>query len=233
MKQVLEQMRNAEVELVAVIEPGTEEAGETSDMLHAYFKKGTAVSMYDAKALEKLDVLLVVNCWDIHQEALDAIETAGKAGLHLIVVSGVGIAAPETNEQTQRVAGIDGAIYGWNPKEVVCKVVKAHPLLGDIKEGTQIKLKPNGMFGWMKDATTLVEVGKMGDIWVPESEKKKEAGMSFAPLYISQIGKGKIVGIGWAAWVAIPEEIDLATDGRFYERCALWLAGRALPGEEK
>ena len=68
---------------------------------------------------------------------------------------------------------------------------------------------------------------------MPESEKKKEAGMSFAPLYISQIGKGKIVGIGWAAWVAIPEEIDLATDGRFYERCALWLAGRELPGEEK
>jgi hypothetical protein len=231
-REVIRQLRDTSVDVIPVIEPDTEAKVETKAVLDQLFKDQKTLSMYDAKALQNLDVLVVVNCWGIHQEALDAIEAAAKDGLHLIVVSGVGIAAPETNEQTQRIAGIEGSIYGWNPKAVRCVVTKPHPILGDLKEGAEILLCPNGMFGNLKDVSTLVRVASMDDIHVPE-RKKKEEEMALAPVYISKLGKGQIVGVGWAAWKPLPEAIEDATDGRFYERAVLWLAGRPLPAKEQ
>jgi hypothetical protein len=108
--------------------------------------------------------------------------------------------------------------------------MEAHPLLGDLKAGDVVELCPNGVFGSEKDTTALVQVNSLKDISAGQGE---EGDKRFAPVYLSKLGKGQIVGISWAAWGPVPDAIEEATDGRFYERAALWLAGRALPAKEK
>jgi hypothetical protein len=233
MHQIASELRDTSVDLIPVIEPQTQPEKETKRILDLYFENQKPLSVYDEKDLKTLDVLVVAGCWTIQQETMDAIESAAKEGLNLIVVSGVGIYSPRTNEQTRRLAGIEGAEFAMNTGEVACKVVAAHPLLGNLKQGDELTLCPNGMFGNFKDATALVQVNSLSDVHIELSNAKKEADMVFAPLYLSKLGKGTIVGVSWASWAPMPDAIEEATDGRFYERAALWLAGRPLPEKAK
>jgi hypothetical protein len=50
----------------------------------------------------------------------------------------------------------------------------------------------------------------------------------FYPIYISSLGKGKIVGCSFPSWTAVPKQLDTAVGGKFMVRCAKWLAGRPV-----
>jgi hypothetical protein len=50
----------------------------------------------------------------------------------------------------------------------------------------------------------------------------------FYPLYVSSLGKGRIVVCSMAGMTETPRELLDATDGKFVVRAITWAAGRRL-----
>ena len=76
--------------------------------------------------------------------------------------------------------------------------------MGVIREGTELFVAPNA-----KNHHAI--------------EPPPPPGTIFQPLYVSHLGKGRIVCFQWASQ---QPTLTAMTNGRFYPRCIEWLANR-------
>jgi hypothetical protein len=229
---VIDALQGPRFDLIPIVEKGTRQQGDTKTLMDHYFENKPWIDMNDADALSRLDVLFVVNCPNMKQDSLDAIEKAVKSGVPLIAGSWFGYMNPGYTDQVTRLHGMDKAAFGRAFHQVKTKVMKSHPLLGTLKEGDEIDVKPNGVYGFLTRGEPLLQLPNLNEIpvtdGVPQANFNQEAGMIFAPLYISSLGHTKIVGINWAMYDDVPKALSDATRNDFYARCVLWLAGRPL-----
>jgi beta-lactamase regulating signal transducer with metallopeptidase domain len=227
-KRIVVELQDESVELYPVVEPGTVQTKALAAILAETFPGKEPVNGADAAALRTIDVLVISRCGNMRDEVLAAIETAVKHGLGLLIRQTMGNVTPEYTPTVVALTGMTEAQYGWKPMPAVkCEAVGKHPVLGrlDGKIGTHVTVRPNGTYGLLagipllriEDMQVISPVGSMGqhpDDYV------------FYPLYLSQLGKGRIVGCSFVGYAEAPADLERAASGKFTVRCVTWLAGR-------
>ncbi len=223
--QIVGELSRGDFDLMPMIEPNTAAVPEIKKLLDLWFKDKPPVNAFDPEALKKLDVIVAPRIWALPDEARVAIEAAVKNGTGLLARNGLGCMSPGGGPEVSRLNGFAESQFGYNAHPMECEVIGSHPILGKLsgKLGQSIQITPNGTWGEPNAQTTpLIEVKDMkafrtffhyGNIQSP-----------FYPLYVSQLGKGRIVGCEFPAWSMMPKDLMSATDQEFNIRAVLWLA---------
>jgi hypothetical protein len=182
----------------------------------------------DESAMQTLDVLCATSAADLRQDALTAIIHHVRDGMGFLERQ-PGYITPGYDAQTNSLCGFADGVFGWSPNAIECEVVGKHPLLGDLSGqiGRTITLVPNGTVGHLI-GMPLLRVREMHQVNLVLPGHMVGAGEYLYPLYISQLGKGRIVGIGFTQGQPVPSELEAAHHGKFYIHCIEWLAGKAL-----
>jgi hypothetical protein len=62
---------------------------------------------------------------------------------------------------------------------------------------------------------------------ISRSPRRWPPDLAFHPIYVSRLGKGKIVGCSFPAVRQIPPSLNRAVGGDFLLRCVAWLAEKS------
>jgi hypothetical protein len=136
------------------------------------------------------------------------------------------VVTPEFTPQVTGLNGFEEAQHGLGQGAGLGKVVAQHPLLGNLKMGRTIRLAPNGAYGKLSaGGVGLIELAE-GKFSPVGTNVRQRDDFVFCPLYVSQLGKGRIVGCSFSE--PVPAELNAATGGKFTVRCVKWLAGREI-----
>jgi hypothetical protein len=216
------------IHLIPVIEPGTRGSAEMTKVLWQNFPAVHALDASNVNDLRTLDVLVATGVADVPSETLHAIDQSVHQGMGLLQRQ-LGYLSPGYTPEVNQLCGFTAGTFGWNPKPVDCEVIGNHPLLGDLSNqiGKTFSIIPNGTVGKLL-GIPLIRVKEMKEISLVAADHPVRTGEYLYPLYISQLGMGKIVGVGFAQNAGIPEALQTAHHGRFYIHCVEWLAGRPL-----
>lgn len=227
---------DAELEIVAIIEPGTENTGVMPQVLKKYFK-GKYISGTDVDKLSKLDVIVCSRDWNMKPEVMQAILKAVNNGVGLFRHLGLGIRLNgDDDDDTARINCVDDPKFFWTRDPIDCRICSDHELLGGIDKSTPDKKltisNVNGVIGIVHGTPLIVAEegaeahGEIADgLPATQSTSAPTDKRIFCPMFISQIGKGRVVA---CQWDSIPRPLIEATKGRFYIRCVEWLAHRPL-----
>lgn len=223
--QRLRELKDPGIELIPVIEPGTDDDPALAAILQRSFAGKTPVNGYQPAELKKLDVVMGHMIFNMQGEMADALVAAVTDGLGLVQQS-CGSVTPGYTEAINALAGMKNGEYGWNPRDVECEVIGTHPILGSLSGNFRAELdaRPNGHIGQLT-GIPLIRVKNHSDVYMPREKNVPE---DFYPVYVSQLGKGRIVGIGLAHYVPTPPVLQQATKDRFFIRCVQWVAGRPV-----
>ena len=184
----------------------------------------------NAESLKNLDVIVAPRIWFLPDEARAAIEQTVTNGAGLFIRDGLGCMEPGDDPDTSRLCGFEHSTFGYNPHPMECEVIASHPILGKLKLNQVISITPNGTWGKPLGQTIpLVRVKDMDAF--RDFEHRGQDDWTFYPVYISQLGKGRIIGCQFPAWEPMPKSLMSATDNEFNLRCVQWLAHR-LDGAE-
>jgi RNA polymerase sigma factor (sigma-70 family) len=236
--------RLPQIQLYTIVEPGPNP--ELEKQLPGLMKYGWLIDGSQAKALEKLDVIVADHDWHMRPDVLSAMDEAIQNGVGFLHQSGFAILTPSFNDQVCSMIAIKNAQWFEHPKPAVARVVAQHPVLKGLNVGDEIH--GHAFYGGMGtiDGTPLIAAFEMdsgGDHQVselfqhiqnelhspatqPASARSFSEGAVFCPLYISQHGKGRVIACQWHN--EPPVELDRNDDGSFYLRCIEWLAGRPV-----
>lgn len=221
-------LRDPSIHLIPVIEPGTGKKPELSRILSENFPGETPLDAGNLQDLRKLDVLVATSVANVPDEVIPAIATRVREGMGLVQRQ-FGYLTPGYDSRMNDLCGFTDGVFGWNADSVRCEVVGNHPLLGDLagQIGKTITLVPNGTVGHLK-GIPLLRISDMKQIMLVNANRPVGTGEYLYPLYISQLGQGKIVGIGFTQGRDVPAELEAANHGRFYIHCVQCLAGKPL-----
>ncbi|MGD0464337.1 MAG: hypothetical protein ABSB74_17780 [Tepidisphaeraceae bacterium] len=223
-------LRDPSIHLLPVIEPRTRGGAEMTKVLWQNFPGVTPLDASRVEDLGKLDVLVATAAADVPDEVLKSIDQSVRQGMGLVQRQ-LGYITPGYTPQIDELCGFSVGTFGWNARAVECEVVGNHPLLGGLagKLGATIQVIPNGTVGRLK-GFPLLRVKDMKGISLVAPDHSVGTGEYLYPLYISQLGRGRIVGIGFSQTrdTDMPAELEAANNGRFYIHCVQWLAGRTL-----
>jgi hypothetical protein len=221
-------LRDGSIRLIPVIEPGSARRAGLPRVLSANFPGEAPLDASKASDLQKIDVLVATAAANVPDSVTSAISERVRQGMGLLQRQ-FGYLTPGYNGQTSELNGFGRATFGWSATPVDCEVVGSHPLLGDLsgKVGQTISLVPNGAVGELR-GIPLLRVTDMKRVMIVNADHPVGTGEYLYPLYISQLGRGKIVGIGYTQGKEIPPELEAANHDRFYIHCVQWLAGKPL-----
>jgi hypothetical protein len=222
------ELHDGSIHLIPVIEPDTARNTQLQRVLSQYFPGATPLDAGKVQDLQKLDVLVAMSAANVPDNVLSAIDQSVRQGMGLLQRQ-LGYLTPGYTPRVNALCGFADGTFGWNAGPVECEVVGNHPLLGSLagKIGTTISLTPNGTVGMLK-GIPLLRVKMMSQIFLVNADHPVGTGEYLYPLYISQLGRGRIVGIGFTQGREVPEELEAAHHGRFYIHCVQWLAGKPL-----
>jgi hypothetical protein len=221
-------LRDPSIHLIPVIEPRTRGSAEMTKVLWQNFPGIRPLDASNVDDLRKLDVLVATAAADVPFEVLGAVDESVRQGMGLVQRQ-FGYLTPGYTPQVGELCGFPVGTFGWNPQPIDCEVVGNHPLLGDLSGqiGKIVSIMPNGTVGKLS-GIPLIRVKDMKQIRLVAAYHPISTGEYLYPLYISQLGRGKIVGIGFAQNAAMPEILESAHHGKFYLHCVEWVAGRPL-----
>ena len=221
-------LRDPLIHLVPVIEPNSADKGALPRILRQNFPGEVPLDASKLDDLQKIDVLVSTAAANLHDDVTGAIWQRVRQGMGLLQRQ-LGYLTPGYVARTNDLAGFTDAVFGWNPNPVDCQVVASHPLLGDLSGqiGKIISLTPNGAVGRLK-GIPLLRVQNMRQVMLVAADHTVGTGEYLYPLYVSQLGQGRIVGIGYTQGRDVPPELEAAHHGRFYIHCVEWLAGKPL-----
>ena len=226
--RVVKSLRDPSIHLIPVIEPNTARKGQLPRLLAQNFPGESPIDATNLDEMRKLDVLSATSSGNLPENVINSITQRVREGMGFLERQ-PGYITPGYNAETNDLCGFTDGVFGWSPNSVECEVVGNHPLLGDLSglTGKTINLIPNGTVGELK-GIPLLRVKQMHQIMLVASNRTVSTGEYLYPLYISQLGKGRIVGIGFTQGKEVPEALDAANQGRFYIHCVQWLAGKPL-----
>ena len=218
------ELRDPQIHLIPVIEPDTARNTPLARLLSQYFPGETPLNAASADDLKKLDVLVATSVANCPDDVLATVTQRVRDGMGFLQRQ-FGYETPGYNPQTRALAGFPDGVFGWSPTPVDCEIVAAHPLLGNLTGS--IRLVPNGTVGTLA-GIPLIRVTNMKQIHVVNADHTVSTGQYLYPLYITQLGRGRIVGIGYSVGQPIPSVLEEANHGRFYIHCVQWLSGNPL-----
>jgi hypothetical protein len=226
--RALKTLRDPQIHLVPVIEPNTADKGALPRILRQDFPGEVPLDASKLDDLQKIDVLVSTAAANLHDDVTGAIWQRVGQGMGLLQRQ-LGYLTPGYVARTNDLAGFTDAVFGWNRNPVDCEVVASHPLLGDLSGqiGKIISLTPNGAVGQLK-GIPLLRVKNMRQVMLVAADHAVGTGEYLYPLYVSQLGQGRIVGIGYTQGQDVPPELEAANHDRFYIHCIEWLAGKPL-----
>jgi hypothetical protein len=216
-----------DVELYPIIEAGTEKEDKIPEQIELYFSGRKPIS--DADSLKQLDVIVANEVWVTTDDLLANIEAAVSSGVGFLNNGGIGGGTPgllSNHERGAHLAGLGNARLGWSSQPVECTALVNHPILGPLwgLAPADLKLRPNGAYGELpKDATPLIRVTHEAD-----GRGDGNTQYIFYPLYISSLGKGAIVGVQFAPYRGVPEQLQGVGRPDFFLRCVRFLAHRPV-----
>ncbi len=221
-------LRDPSIHLVPVVEPNTEKKGQLPRILAQNFAGQKALDVTDPDDMRNVEVLSATAAGNLREDVIKAITTRVRGGMGFLERQ-PGYITPGYNAETNDLCGFTNGVFGWSPNPVECEVVGNNPLLGDLAGQTSktITLIPNGTVGQLK-GIPLLRVKQMKQVMLVAADHTVSTGEYLYPLYISQLGKGRIVGVGFSQGRDVPEALDAANQGRFYIHCAQWLVGKPL-----
>jgi len=224
--RIMRELKSPEFELYALIEPGSEKQADLLAKLNTHFKTRPKLDVTDVAALRQLDVI-VANCVNnVPDAALKAIETVVGEGKGLFIRCVMGDFEPGFTPQVARLHGLSDGAYAFNKEPVEADVVGEHAILGTLsgKTETIMLVRANGGFGaFTPNVVPLIRL-RDGQPIHPSTQTPQE--WAFYPLYVSSLGKGRIVVCSMAGFADTPEELQSATGGRFVPRALAWAARR-------
>lgn len=232
------------IRLYAIVEPGTNP--ELEKELPGLMENGWLLDGSQAKALEKLDVIVADHDWHMRPDVLNAMDEAVKNGVGFLHQAGFAVLTPSFNDQVSSIIGMRDAYWFEHTGDGVARVVAEHPVLKGLKVGDEVHgYMFYGAIGRIEGTPLIAGYGMkaMGDggstefaqhvgdtthrpSTVPSSADSFSDGPVFCPVYISQHGKGRVIGCQWHN--EPPAELDPHDTGVFYLRCIEWLAGRPV-----
>jgi hypothetical protein len=226
--RVVKYLRDPSIHLVPVVESNTARKGQLPRILAQNFAGQTPLDVTNPDDLRKLDVLCATASGNLRENVINAIAGRVREGMGFLQRQ-PGYITPGYNAETNDLCGFTDGVFGWSPNPVECEIVGNHPLLGDLagRANKTITLVPNGTVGHLM-GIPLLRVKQMRQVMLVAANRTVSTGEYLYPLYISQLGKGKIVGIGFTQGRDVPEALDAANQGRFYIHCVEWLAGKPL-----
>jgi hypothetical protein len=226
-----------DIELYALIEPGTETNEDIATVVRDNFETDHVINGADPTELAKLDVIVCSRAWNVKDEMLDAITKAVEGGVGLLQHMPIGT-GDEPNEAAQKLDLItDPEPYFQRPL-TDCRIVSEHPILsglrGKLEDGkTQISAL-HGARGIVHGTPLIVLEDELNQLTnVDEQGKPKDDKGAkppadqklFCPLFVGELGKGRIV---MCQWDSLPKAVVEHSNGRFYVHCIQWLAKREV-----
>jgi hypothetical protein len=224
----ISELHDPQIHLIPVIEPGTRRARQLSQILSRYFPGERPLDGTREEDLKNLDVLVATSVANCPDEVIMAVTQRVREGMGFLERQ-FGYETPGYNAQTRALCGFSDGVFALNSKPVLCEIVGTHPLLGDLsgRIGSVITLVPNGTAGTLL-GIPLIRVKNMKQVSVVNSDHTVSTGEYLYPFYVSQLGRGRIVGIGYSVGQAMPPELNEANHGRFYIHCVQWLSENAV-----
>ncbi|MCC6695412.1 MAG: M48 family metalloprotease [Candidatus Hydrogenedentes bacterium] len=206
----------ANYDVYAVIEPGTQLMGELPGILRENGLTDKTVDGFNPNALGRLDAIFLCGCSNMRNEMLEALDVTIQQGVGLIYVGTLGTLTPgESDPAVEKLTGLQDSLYTWQGfRDSACPVIERHPILGDMAVGSLFNLNTlNGSraeFGTLQDATVLIDA-------------PADYPDNYPVLYVRNHGQGRIVGCQWHR----PLQPGIPFPGyTFYIRALNWAAHR-------
>ncbi len=201
-------------EVAAIIEPGTENDDALREVLKELELAGKWLHGTDIEALKGLDVIVSGSNQNMRAEVVAAIVDAVKSGVNFLNFDAFGTVSGH-NEHIEELLGIGEARSHWRAQPLPCEVVESHPLLMGLEKGAEFTVP--GMDAWPGnvDGTPLL-------LPVEEIRNSTSPSGTVCPLYIRNLGNGKVLNCQW--WGDIAETEAPISSNDFYLRCVRWLA---------
>jgi hypothetical protein len=227
-----------EIDLYAIIEPGTEGNDELARLVSENFPADHVIDGTDVNTLSTLNVIVCSRDWAVKDEVLEGIAKAVEGGVGLLRHLPLRAASEEHTEISDKLQCLTDTEYFHERAPTECRVVSDHPLLHDLRktlEGGKLPISAlNGTKGILHGTPLIVVDGDVTSLGNVDTEGNPVAGKEvtapgdakiFAPLFVAQIGKGRVIA---CQWDSLPKPIIEATQGRFYIHCCQWLANRPI-----
>ena len=150
-----------QIELYAIIEPGTKDSDLIRTTLAQNFQPGRVIDGSDAGALSKLDVIVCSRDWNMRPAVMAAIVKAVENGTGLLRHVSTGIFGNEgDNEGLARINCMDDPTIFWTREPIDCVVVSDHELLAGLRkslpEGRMKIANVNGCIGYLRGEPLIV-----------------------------------------------------------------------------
>jgi RNA polymerase sigma factor (sigma-70 family) len=224
---ILRELRDSSIECIPIIESGSESDAALQAVLKNDFAGKKPLVAVDAAHLADLDVIVAARVANATDELLTAVEGRVTQGAGLLIRQSFGVITPGYTPQVTALNGFVEAQYALT-QGGAGKVVAGHPLLGSLKAGRMLKLGSNGAYGKLAvGGIGLIEMAG-GNVNPIGDNARQRDDFIFYPVYVSQLGKGKIVGCSFSGSQPAPADLNAAAGGKFTVRCVKWLAGRAF-----
>ncbi len=237
-----------EIELFAIIEPGTETDDDVIEVVTDNFPQDHVLDGTDAKSLAFLDVIVCSRDWAVNRDVLVAVRQAVEGGVGLL--RQMPLWAAKTDPNTGEIVGdphsdaanalerVSGSEY-FNQRPLTdCRVVADHPLVYGLRNilpdgkitisalsGSKGIVHGTPLIVLDADLASLENVDQNGKPLDGKEVAAPQDAKIFCPLFISHIGKGRVVA---CQFESIPRAIVKASKGRFYINCCQWLAHRPI-----
>ncbi|MBI5094302.1 MAG: hypothetical protein HZB26_17910 [Candidatus Hydrogenedentes bacterium] len=196
-------------DLYAVIDPGTGNDETLRGVLARLGLEDRIIDNTDVAALSQLDAIASGWNTDIQDRALSSYTSVVKGGVGYFNVAVFGLMSPGPSAPLSDFLGMDNINYRCPIEHITCRVVNSHPILGDMQPGDTFEVTMlNGFHGDLRGTPLLA----------PPEDKTEEAW----PLYVYELGKGRVVNMQWQKITIGNGAIDPIA---FYGRCLNYAAG--------
>ncbi|HTL28317.1 MAG TPA: sigma-70 family RNA polymerase sigma factor [Tepidisphaeraceae bacterium] len=220
--KVVPALADPSIEMWAVLEPGSEEDPSIAQIVQDVFG-GRQLNGADVSQLQKCDVIVAAGVRNATPEVLRTLEYVVNEGTGLMIWICIGVTSPGVSDPVmQKLNGLKSSpdhggqfALEW----MDARVVGTHEILGNLsgRIGTPVKFRPELVWGLDPSVTPLVQM-----VSGPNEPP-------YYPVYVSTLGKGRIVHFGFATYTQIPKDFDKMVGGHFALRCMNWLAHRPMP----
>jgi hypothetical protein len=182
-------LNEANFDVYAVVEPGTQHLGEIPGILRANGLATKVIEITDEEAMLKLDAVVTSSLYNALPEMLLGLRNAVESGVGLFAIGALGDNEPGTPDpHVTALTGMDGLVYN----DLGCldsgvTVLKAHPLLGNQQLGAIYPIRTligSASRAGVENGTVLIQ-------------GPPEYGEGFPVLYVREMGQGRIVRAQW------------------------------------
>jgi hypothetical protein len=189
-------MRHPGLELVGIVEPGTDALGPVERVLRDYELTAGLIDATDAASLQTLDVILFGMNWRSAPGVSRALHQAVRSGVGLLNEWWVDMLAPHVDYEESALMRAEPPVYEFHTPhvcgpELPATVIREHPLLPGLRVGATLSVVGCGPV-YRTRPGAIVLATKDVDI-PPEQHGIAGLGTARMPVcVVGQVGRGRV-----------------------------------------